>query len=52
MPQGDGSKRECFALWLAGKRVGEIQKLVTAKPGNVMAWIKDWERGRAGKWDF
>ena len=46
----DGSKRQCFHLWLKGKSVTQIVELTTAKRPTIRAWVTDWERGRDQHW--
>lgn len=51
MPQGDGSKEECFRLWKAGKSIREIKRSTTAKYESIKMWVREWERGSHGTWD-
>ena len=51
MPQGDGSKEECFRLWKAGKSTREIKRSTTAKYESIKMWVREWERGSHRTWD-
>jgi hypothetical protein len=55
MARGDQTKKPAFDLWRKGTPLKEIldtiTKTSTTEPGSVRGWVKDWERGRHGKWD-
>ncbi len=54
MPHKSGGKELAYPMWLAGKRLSEIQEFVWAKtgdkPGSVRGWILHWERGKQQNW--
>ena len=51
MPPRDNSKIECFKMWKEGRTVEYMQKELTALPSVVKGWVREWDRGKSGRWE-